>query len=85
MEVNGERSNGIRRLRNEENERGKEMTTARTTPMLLSIASAIAAVCFYGCQGCASYNGEVLRMEDAHSAAISAAIEASAAAAEVQP
>ena len=62
------------------------MTTARTTPMLLSIASAIAAVCIYGCQGCATYNGEVLRMEDAHSAAIAAAIEAaSASAAEVQP
>ena len=62
------------------------MTTSKTAPMLLSIASAIAAISIYGCQGCTSYNAEVLRMEEAHSAAIAAAIEAaSTAAQEVQP
>lgn len=62
------------------------MIANRTAPMLLSIASAIAAISIYGCQGCTSYNAEVLRMEEAHSAAIAAAIEATAAAAaEVQP
>ena len=61
------------------------MTTSKTAPMLLSIASACAACCIYGCQGCASYNGEVERLEDAHSAALAAYIESTAASAEVQP
>lgn len=61
------------------------MTTSKTATMLRSIAISIAACCIYGCQGCTSYNGEVERMEDAHSAAIAAYIESTAASAEVRP